>query len=205
MARLRRLPRPSTAISVIALCLAVGGTATAAGLIDSGDVRNNSLRGADVKNKSLTKKDFRGSVRGPRGPAGADGTDGSAGPPGPTASGFGTANPEPDTADIGTTPSNLVTATVTTTAASSRIVATGSLTIGGSSGADIGCTIKVDGASAGLEMKERVSDAFEVVTMTGAATAGPGAHTVAMNCARTTGGGTIAFTQGQLSAVAAGL
>ena len=83
-ARLRSLPRPSTAISVIALCLAAGGTAVAAATIDSGDVRNNSLRGVDVKNKSLTKKDFKGSVRGPRGLRGPRGFRGAQGPKGAT-------------------------------------------------------------------------------------------------------------------------
>jgi hypothetical protein len=81
--RLRSLPRPSTAISAIALCLAVGGTAVAANTIGSGDVINNSLRGIDVKNKSLTKKDFKGSVRGPRGPRGPRGATGARGATGP--------------------------------------------------------------------------------------------------------------------------
>ena len=81
-ARLRSLPRPSTAISVTALCLALAGTATAAAVIDGGDVKNNSLTGKDVRNKSLTKKDFRGSVRGPRGPQGQKGATGTTGPQG---------------------------------------------------------------------------------------------------------------------------
>jgi hypothetical protein len=36
-------------------------------VIHGGDARNNSHTGKDVKNKSLTKKALKGSVRGPRG------------------------------------------------------------------------------------------------------------------------------------------
>lgn len=61
--------------------LLMAGTAGAAALIDSGDVVNGSLTGKDVKNRSLTKFDFRGSVRGPRGFTGPQGIQG---PPGPT-------------------------------------------------------------------------------------------------------------------------
>ena len=204
-ARVRRVGSPGTVLGVVALCVALGGTAIAANTINSADVINNSLKGIDVKNKSLTKKDFRGSVRGPRGPQGARGATGATGPAGPTASGFGTANPEPDTADIGTTPTDLASTTVTTTAASSRIVANASMTFGGTPREDVECVIRVNGADAGLTAKERISDAFDVFAITGAATVSAGTHTVAVRCARTTGGGVIAFTQGQISAVAAGL
>ena len=49
------------------------------------DVRNNSLTGTNVTNKSLTPKDFTGSVRGPGppGPLGATGAKGDDGDPGP--------------------------------------------------------------------------------------------------------------------------
>jgi hypothetical protein len=66
------------------IAVGVGGTAVAGALIDSSDVKNNSLKGIDVKNKSLTKKDFRGSVRGPRGPVGPAGARGATGPAGAT-------------------------------------------------------------------------------------------------------------------------
>ena len=61
-------------------------TAGAAAVIDGRDVRDGSLTGADVKNRSLSKKDFRGPVRGapgPPGPPGAPGARGPQGPPGP--------------------------------------------------------------------------------------------------------------------------
>jgi len=50
-------------IALIALFVALGGSAYAASQINSGDVRNGSLRGADVKNESLTGRDIKnGSV-----------------------------------------------------------------------------------------------------------------------------------------------
>jgi Collagen triple helix repeat (20 copies) len=57
-------------------------TAGAAAVIDGKDVRNGSLTGVDVKNKSLSKKDFRGSVRGAPGPPGPAGLPGARGPQG---------------------------------------------------------------------------------------------------------------------------
>lgn len=77
-------------IAVIALFAATAGSAIAghggrhgpAGLVNSLDVQNGSLTGADVKNRSLRPIDFRGSIRGPRGlrgPAGQNGTNGAPG------------------------------------------------------------------------------------------------------------------------------
>ena len=77
--RLGRLASPGPMLGLLALCVALSGTALAHGLINSADVVNNSLKGIDVKNKSLTKKDFRGSVRGPRGLRGPRGATGAAG------------------------------------------------------------------------------------------------------------------------------
>jgi hypothetical protein len=91
--------------SVIALFVALGGTATAAVFVTGKNVKNGSLTGRDVKNKSLTGRDVKNSSLGskkikngnllakdfkagqlPRGgqgatgPGGAAGKDGSAGP-----------------------------------------------------------------------------------------------------------------------------
>ena len=51
----RMLKRPSAAgiVAVLALVLAMGGTATAAKLISGKDIQNKSLTGKDVKGKSL--------------------------------------------------------------------------------------------------------------------------------------------------------
>jgi hypothetical protein len=78
---------PAMAVAMLALFVAMGGTAIAAGsaLITGKQIKNSSITGADVKNKSLTPKDFRGSVRGPRGlqgPKGDKGDKGDTGAPG---------------------------------------------------------------------------------------------------------------------------
>ncbi len=93
-----RLARPATLIAAIALlCLAAGGTATAAKLISGKDVRNSSLTGADVRNGSLGSKDLSSAAkRSLRGAAGAAGVAGPAGPAGP-AGAKGDAGPQGDT------------------------------------------------------------------------------------------------------------
>jgi hypothetical protein len=80
---LRHRPSPSTALALLALFIAVGGTATAATIITgrqvrdnsltTNDVRNNSLTHRDVRDRSLLARDFRrGQLpRGPEGPPGA--------------------------------------------------------------------------------------------------------------------------------------
>jgi hypothetical protein len=69
-------------IALLALLFALGGSATAAGLITGKGIKNSSITGKDVKNKSLTKKDFKGSVRGKTGPQGPKGDTGAPGTPG---------------------------------------------------------------------------------------------------------------------------
>jgi hypothetical protein len=83
LARLAR-QSPSMIVAMLALFVAMGGTAIAASsaLITGKQIKNSSITGADVKNKSLTPKDFRGSVRGARGPIGPTGPQGAVGPPG---------------------------------------------------------------------------------------------------------------------------
>ena len=66
---------------MLALFVALTGTAvaTTSALIGSAQIRNNSITGLDVKNRSLRPIDFRGSVRGPRGLRGLPGATGAAG------------------------------------------------------------------------------------------------------------------------------
>jgi hypothetical protein len=65
MKRLKRLPSPATLISLLALFVAVGGTAWAAATITGRNVKNGSLTGKDVKKNSLTGRDIReSSLRG---------------------------------------------------------------------------------------------------------------------------------------------
>jgi hypothetical protein len=72
-------------VAVVALLLAAA-TAGAQSLLDGGDIRNNSLTGKDVKDRSLTLRDFSRSaaraLRGPRGPRGLPGAQGIPGAPG---------------------------------------------------------------------------------------------------------------------------
>jgi hypothetical protein len=75
---------PSLILSVIAVVLALGGTATAASLITGKQIKNSSVTGADIKNKSLTPSDFSGSVKGDRGLQGIQGPSGAQGPAGIT-------------------------------------------------------------------------------------------------------------------------
>jgi hypothetical protein len=68
-------------VAMLALFVALSGTAvaTTSALIGSAQIRNNSITGLDVKNRSLRPIDFRGSVRGPRGLRGLTGATGAAG------------------------------------------------------------------------------------------------------------------------------
>lgn len=74
-----RAIRPSGVVAVLALCLAIGGTAVAAKSITGKQVKNNSLTGKDIKDETLSPDDFNGSVEGPQGPAGQQGQTGPAG------------------------------------------------------------------------------------------------------------------------------
>jgi hypothetical protein len=73
-----RRPSPATAISCLALFVALGGTSYAAITVTSKNVKNNSLTSDDVKDRSLLSKDFKAGQL----PAGARGATGSAGPTG---------------------------------------------------------------------------------------------------------------------------
>jgi hypothetical protein len=90
----RFIPRRGAALvaaAAIAAGLAGVGTATAASLIGSGDVANNSLKSKDIRDGTLKRKDLAKGVRtkldaagtpGPAGPAGPVGAAGAAGAPG---------------------------------------------------------------------------------------------------------------------------
>jgi hypothetical protein len=73
------------AVAVVALLLAAG-TAGAQSLFDGGDIKNNSLTGADLKNGSVQVNDLsrnaRRALRGARGPRGRQGMPGIQGVPG---------------------------------------------------------------------------------------------------------------------------
>ena len=81
MRRLASRVTYANVVSTLALFLALGGTAGAAAVITSRDVRDGSLTSRDVKDHSLRAADLRASdlPAGPRGPAGEDGEDGEDG------------------------------------------------------------------------------------------------------------------------------
>jgi Collagen triple helix repeat (20 copies) len=91
---------PAMIVAMLALFVALTGTAvaTTSALIGGAQIRNNSITGLDVKNRSLRPIDFRGSIRGPRG---LRGLPGAAGAPG-TAGATGAKGDKGDTGEAGT-------------------------------------------------------------------------------------------------------
>ena len=98
-------PRLATIVAGLALMIALGGTATAAGLINGKKIKNNTITGKKLKNKTITKnklapktiKALKGK-QGPQGPQGIQGPKGDQGDPGengivtPTYTEFGSTN-----------------------------------------------------------------------------------------------------------------
>ena len=95
----RQRPSASIVVAVLAVVIASAGSATAAGLITSSQIKNNTIssadihdgtiRSVDVRNNSLVVDDFKtGQI--PEGPRGATGATGPGGAPGaPGRDGFG--------------------------------------------------------------------------------------------------------------------
>jgi len=82
-----RKPSPASALSLIALFVALAGTATAGGLlITSKQIKDGTIQLIDVSKKAraeLEGKPGPEGARGPGGPQGAPGAQGPAGPAGP--------------------------------------------------------------------------------------------------------------------------
>jgi len=85
----KRLPAPSTVIASLALLVALGGTAVAAGVLPANSVgteqlRPNAVVSSKVKPQSLLASDFKAGQlpHGAKGPAGPPGATGAAGPQG---------------------------------------------------------------------------------------------------------------------------
>ena len=102
---MKHLKSPGVILGIIAVLLALGGTATAAsGLITGNQIKNSSITGADVRDGSLSGSDIKTSSIGPSklsdglyneiedakqrpltpGPAGPAGPTGPTGPAGPS-------------------------------------------------------------------------------------------------------------------------
>ena len=92
---LRRLARRhTTAVAYVALFAALGGSAYAAVTVTGKQIKDGTVTGNDVKNRSLGAGELSasalGSLAGERGPAGPQGAPGPKGDPGkPGASGRG--------------------------------------------------------------------------------------------------------------------
>lgn len=81
--RIRKF-RPATLIAILALFVAVGGTATAAsGLINGKKIKNNTVTGKKLKNKTVTKNKLApATIKALKGQKGAQGQQGPQGPKG---------------------------------------------------------------------------------------------------------------------------
>lgn len=84
---LRQLLSPPMLAALLVLCLAVGGTAFAAGKITGKQIAKDTVTSANIKNKTIKTKDLSPSAlsgltgpAGPAGPAGATGPKGDTGP-----------------------------------------------------------------------------------------------------------------------------
>src|SRR5206468_5860274 len=77
-----RKPSPSMIVALTALVLATSGSAVAASLITSAQIKNGTIQLSDINSKarkSLQGKTGPQGPRGPAGPAGANGTNGTNG------------------------------------------------------------------------------------------------------------------------------
>jgi hypothetical protein len=82
----RRLVRPGALLGVIAVVLALTGSAVAASKITGAQIKDGTITGKDLKNGSIgPSKLSDGSYETLQGPAGPAGAPGPQGPPGPVA------------------------------------------------------------------------------------------------------------------------
>jgi hypothetical protein len=87
----RHRPSASIVVAVVAIVIATAGSATAAGLITSSEIKNNTISSADIRDDAIRSPDVRdhslviddfkpGQIpQGPRGETGATGPSGAAG------------------------------------------------------------------------------------------------------------------------------
>src|SRR5947208_709341 len=80
---MRRLPSPAMIVALLALCVALGGSAYAAGKINGKNIKNGTISGKKLKNRTITTKKLSssaiGSLGGRRGPRGYKGLRGARG------------------------------------------------------------------------------------------------------------------------------
>lgn len=59
MRRLSKRPSPALVVALLALFVALGGVGYAAATIGSAEVKNNSIRGKDIRNRTITSRDVK--------------------------------------------------------------------------------------------------------------------------------------------------
>ena len=87
-----KLPSPAMIVAMLALCVALGGSAYAASQINGKNIRNGTISGKKLKNRTITSSKIsratvralknRLGLRGPRGYRGHAGAKGATGPAG---------------------------------------------------------------------------------------------------------------------------
>jgi hypothetical protein len=122
---------PALIVAIIALVVAIGGTAYAVKKVSGKQIKDESVTGKDVKDGSLTADDADDSLQGEAGPRGPQGLQGPQGPEGPPA----TANFTTVTA---TSPTNVNGKEFGADCPEGSEVIGGGFVIGGPTGAEVG-------------------------------------------------------------------
>ena len=76
-------PGYANIMATVAVFIALGGTSWAAVKITGANVKNGSLTGKDIRDRSIAPRDLKKKLTGKRGPVGTPGPRGTAGPAGP--------------------------------------------------------------------------------------------------------------------------
>ncbi len=175
--------RPATVIAILALFVAVGGTATAAsGLINGKKIKNNTVAGKKLKNKTVTKnklapatiKALKGK-QGPQGPKGDKGNPGENGVVSPSYVDSASLNIPADT-ELGVTVLNVpagkyvITSNVSITTGATDVVSCGIST--NNSGGENSSTYDNDGGGRTTIPIQMVTENSEVTQITLGCSAG---------------------------------
>jgi hypothetical protein len=155
-----KMPSHSTVVAYVALFVAIGGSAYAVSKIDSGDIRNRSIKGKDVANGTLGGRQIDERELSPPRAAGAE-VGASCNP-------------------LAGGPTDCVSQAIKLRpSASLLVIATGSK--GAQSGSGI-CAVAVDGASSASQFlgAGEWHDGFAITKTTSQLPAGP--HTVSLQC-----------------------
>jgi hypothetical protein len=139
---------PATVIATLALFVAIGGSATAAGLINGKDIKPGTVTAKQLKNKAVTKAKLAPSavaaLRGPAGPAGAPGQPGQDGQDGQD----GVVSPLTATTEYAELGGDHTILSLEPAPGAYLITAKATLTAGGAYTDGLSCSIWTDGTDA---------------------------------------------------------